>query len=149
MLKQIKIIFALYVFIFSSGVFASAAFTTLDGQQISMQSLKGKWVLINYWASWCQPCIKEIPHLNRFATLYKEKARLFAVNFDNASLGEQKTQEQQFQIQYTSLQSDPAKSLAFGDVNAVPVTFVLNPEGKLVKTLYGPQSLRSLEEAIR
>lgn len=55
---------------------------TINGDQIAFNSLKGKWIFINYWASWCQPCLDEIRELNRFYHSQHTKAALFAVNYD-------------------------------------------------------------------
>ena len=46
---------------------------------------RGEWLLINYWAEWCKPCIEEIPELNEFARLNAMRARVLMVNFDGAS----------------------------------------------------------------
>ncbi|MDI9817966.1 TlpA disulfide reductase family protein [Legionella sp. W10-070] len=120
----------------------------LNGKQIPFDSLKGQWVLINYWASWCQPCIDEIAELNRFYQHKKGQLALFAVNYDMLSLEEQLLLVKRYNIRYPSLEEDPARLLQLGDIPGVPATFIFNPKGKLSKTLYGPQTLASLNEAI-
>src|ERR1700733_12831997 len=57
-------------------------FTEQSGKQITLASLAGKWVVINFWASWCKPCHQEIPTLNAFAKKYDAKARVFGVSYD-------------------------------------------------------------------
>lgn len=120
----------------------------IQGQDISFASLKGKWVLINYWAGWCKTCVEEIPELNRFYRKHGQDSVLFAVNYDALPLDKQQRLVRQLNIQYPSLRSDPAFALGLGDITGVPVTFVFNPKGELVNTLYGGQDVRALEEAM-
>lgn len=121
----------------------------LQGQKIPFSSLKGKWVLINYWASWCQPCLDEIPELNRFYKQYQHKQlALFGVNYDVLPVAEQQVLLQRYRIVYPNLRQDPAPQLNLGDIHGVPVTFVFNPQGKWTQTLYGSQTAKSLLKAI-
>ena len=74
------------------------------GNTIPFSSLKGKWVLINYWAGWCKTCIDEIPELNRFYQKHEQDSVvLFAVNYDGLPVHQQKKLIQKFNIQYPSL----------------------------------------------
>ncbi|MFJ1268700.1 TlpA disulfide reductase family protein [Legionella lytica] len=120
----------------------------IQGQDISFSSLKGKWVLINYWAGWCKTCVEEIPELNRFYRKHERDSVLFAVNYDALPLDKQHRLVRKLNIQYPSLRSDPAFALGLGDITGVPVTFVFNPKGELVNTLYGGQDVRALEDAM-
>lgn len=121
----------------------------MQGRDISFASLKGKWVLINYWAGWCKTCVEEIPEFNRFYHKYtQDKVALFAVNYDALPVHKQNRLIKKLGIQYPSLLSDPSFALGLGDITGVPMTFVFNPEGQLVTTLAGGQNLSMLEEAI-
>jgi thiol-disulfide isomerase/thioredoxin len=121
-----------------------------NGQSTPISLLQGKWVFINYWAQWCATCIEEIPELNRFYQKHqKDPIALFAVNYDALPTREQNNLIKRLAIKYPNLITDPSKTLHLGDITGVPVTFVLNPKGELVKTLYGGQSVRSLEHVIR
>ncbi len=134
--------------VLSINAYSNALLTELGGKKIEFTSLQGKWVMINYWASWCQPCLDEIHELNTFYQHNHDKVALFAVNYDNFSTGKQARLVQKYNITYPSLREDPAKSLALGDLVGVPATFVFNPQGVLVNTLYGGQTLDSLNHAI-
>lgn len=129
---------------FATFVHAEVVLQNLNGQNTAFSSLQGKWVFINYWASWCEPCLAEITELNRFYQQNKHDVAMFAVNYDMVSAQEQKKLVKQFNIQYPALRQDPAKNLKLGHIKAVPVTFVFNPQGKLTKTLYGEQTVKSL-----
>lgn len=127
---------------------AETVLQDLQGEKILFSSLAGKWVFINYWASWCQPCLEEIPELNRFYEQNKaNNFAMFAVNFDALPVMEQKMLIKKLDIRYPMLKQDPAKSLHLGQIEGVPVTFVFNPKGELVDRLYGGQTARSLNQA--
>lgn len=129
---------------------AETVLTSIQGDNIPFSSLKGQWVYINYWASWCDTCINEIPEFNKFYQTHKDskKIALYAVNYDALPAKAQLKLIHQFKIDYPSLLKDPASSLNLGDITGVPVTFVFNPEGKLVKTLYGGQSAKTLNQVM-
>ncbi|MFY7697328.1 MAG: TlpA disulfide reductase family protein [Legionella sp.] len=121
----------------------------LNGQDMPFSSLVGKWVFINYWASWCKPCLDEITELNDFYRLNKDKnVALFAVNYEHLTLSKQKQLITQLNINYPNLKKDPAKELNIEEVNSVPVTIVFNPQGLFVKTLYGRQTASSLNKVM-
>lgn len=121
----------------------------IQGNDIPFSSLKGKWVFINYWASWCPGCLEEIPQFNRFYFAHqKDKIALFAVNFDGLPLAQQNSLIKRFNIQYPSLAQDPSDALRLGDIRGIPVTFVFNPAGALVKTLYGGQTADDLNQVM-
>jgi len=121
----------------------------MSGREISFSDLQGKWVFINYWASWCQSCVDEIPALNRFYEETKDKnIVMFAVNFDGLPPYKQQQLIKKFGIRYPSLKQDPAAALELGDIRGVPVTFVFNPQGQLSDALYGKQSVDSLKQVL-
>jgi thiol-disulfide isomerase/thioredoxin len=128
---------------------AASALYDLNNKAISLSSLKGHWVYINYWASWCQPCLEEIPELNGFYSRFKGKnVVVYGVNYDALPASKQQQLIRELGIQYPSLGGNPARALSLGDIRGVPVTFVFNPQGKLSKTLLGPQSVNSLKQAM-
>lgn len=125
-----------------------ADYHTADGASGHFADLRGKWLLINYWAQWCKPCIEEIPELNRFHKEFSARATVLAVNYDNAQ-GEQLLQQiKQLHIELPVLQQDPSTQLGYPLPEVLPTTFVFNPEGKLTATLIGPQTVESLTAAI-
>lgn len=132
-----------------SSCYAGVVLQDTEGHSIPFSSLKGKWVFINYWASWCNTCVDEIPELNRFYEKYQDSVVVYAINFDNPSLYQQNRLVKKFQIRYPSLVNNPGEALGLNDIPGIPVTFIFNPEGKLSSTLYGGQSVRTLEDAMR
>jgi len=138
----------LSLFTFSCFAHADVLLKDNQGNHIPFSTLKGKWVFINYWASWCPGCLEEIPQFNRFYASHQKEIALFAVNFDGLPLAEQNSLIKRFHIQYPSLAQDPSEDLHLGDIRGIPVTFVFNPAGTLVKTLYGGQTAKDLKKVM-
>lgn len=138
-----------FCLLLSFSAHADATLLDVYGQRFSFSALKGQWVFINYWASWCQTCLDEIPALNRFYEKNKHNhVALFAVNYDGLPLAAQLRLVKHFNIHYPALGKDPANALHLGNINGVPATFVFNPQGDLVDTLYGEQTVSSLTRSI-
>ncbi len=116
---------------------------------IFIKKLQGKWILLNYWATWCQACYQEIPTLNYLNQI--ENIHVLGINFDK--LPREKLQQfvKDNHIQYTMLTSDLGAKFGIKEVSSLPVTFIISPQGKIIKALYGPQTeqvfLENLENA--
>jgi thiol-disulfide isomerase/thioredoxin len=139
----------LMLYVCSFGLQASPSLTLLNGKDIPFSALKGRWIMINYWASWCGPCLDEIKEFNRLLHEYPKEVAIFAVNYDMVGQEEQRALSVQYDLHYPSLAGNPARSLRLGPIRGVPVTYVFNPEGKLIDTLHGGQSYENLVKAIR
>ena len=114
---------------------------TLAGLETA--DFQGRWVVINYWAKWCKPCIKEIPELNALDRKYPQVAVL-GVNYDGASGEALQAQIDDLDIQFPIILAEPSSTLGVELPSVLPTTLILNPDGKLVATLVGPQDLESL-----
>ncbi len=120
-----------------------------DGSSISLAQLQGKWVFVNYWATWCHYCKKDIAVLDRFAKAHPGKVVVLGYNYDDMHDAELNKAMKTFGVKYAELEYMPADLLNIPeDVNALPVTFVMNPKGQFVKTLDGLQTLASLNRAM-
>ena len=111
-----------------------------DSRPIFSSNLSGKWVLVNYWADWCPPCIKEIPELNNLQRNYSNKLKVFLINFDMLEGEELNQQLKKFNVKVDSLLSDPSTIYKWVIPENLPVTFIINKNGDLEHTLVGPQT---------
>lgn len=109
---------------------------------------RGQWLVINYWATWCKPCIEEIPELNELAATYPDTLALFGVDFDKQQGEPLRQAIAKLGIAFPVLLEDPSGTLAFDYPQVLPTTYLIDPEGKLHKTLKGPQTLASLRRAM-
>ena len=121
---------------------------TSDNKKIFLDDLKGKWILINYWADWCPPCIKEIPELNELYSLYDDQVSVFLFNFDRLEGEELRKQLVKIKAEVPSLISDPQLIYEYDVPDALPVTFVIDKEGKLSSVLKGPQTLEEIKDVL-
>lgn len=121
---------------------------TADGSSGRFSDAHGKWLVVNYWAEWCKPCIEEMPELARFQQQNIDKVVVLTVNYDSAQ-GEQLQQQiDKLNIKLPVLLEDPAQQLGVQHPDALPTTFVFDPRGQLNQTLQGAQTLASLNAAI-
>lgn len=122
----------------------------LSGKQVKVSDYKGKWVIVNYWATWCPPCAVEIPELNAFHTKHKLKdAVVIGVNIEIGELEYVKEFAKDFKIVYPILQALDSVSSPYGSLRALPTTFIINPKGELVKTIVGAVTMERLENIIK
>ena len=109
---------------------------------------RGQWVVINYWAKWCKPCIKEIPELNELDQHYSE-VTVLGVNYDGATGEDLATQLELLGVEFTMLSEDPAIGLGLPRPVVLPTTIILDPAGNVSETLIGPQTMASLARATK
>ena len=111
-----------------------------EGDNVFLSDLKGKWIIFNYWADWCPPCIKEIPELNNLQRNYSNELKVFLINFDMLEGEELNQQLKKFNVKVDSLLSDPSTIYKWVIPENLPVTFIINKNGDLEHTLVGPQT---------
>ena len=151
-LKKIIIYWVIAMIFGASQTWAEPApyVINLAEQRIPLSSFKGSWIFINYWASWCEPCVEEIVQFNRFyAANHAHQIKVFGVNQDGVSLEAQKQLVKKFDLRYPSLDPQSIKTLHLRQLSVVPVTYVLNPAGGLHAILYGGQTVQDFNEAMK
>ena len=149
MIKSLRILVIGFFYLFSPFLSAGNILEEINGRPFSFSQLEGKWVFINYWATWCQFCLDEIPEFNRFYDRYKNQdIQVFAVNFDGLPIVKQKKLIKQLDIHYPSLKYDPSNILHLGDIQGLPITFVFDPQGHLNTKLYGGQTYDRLNKLL-
>ena len=124
--------------------------TDLDGKTIHSTDFKGKVVVLNFWATWCPPCRAEIPG---FIALQKKYATqgltVIGVSVDQASLKTIKSFTKKNDINYLVVQSDKKIEDAFGGIDALPTTFIIDRSGHIVKQHLGFANESEFEAEIK
>lgn len=115
---------------------------------VAIDNYRGQWVVVNYWAEWCKPCIKEIPELNDLNSQNAD-VTVLGVNFDGAVGDELARQLDELKVAFETLPYDPSAELGIERPRALPTTVIISPEGDLKEVLIGPQTQESLLEYIR
>ncbi|HEY9034482.1 MAG TPA: TlpA disulfide reductase family protein [Pseudomonadales bacterium] len=124
-----------------------ADFHRLDGQPGHYADFNGRWLLINYWAEWCKPCIEEIPELNAFAAAHEDVA-VIGIHYDAPPAERQQQLAGELGIAFAVIRGQPHRHFNYDLPNVLPTTAVINPQGRLVTLLKGPQDKASLAAAI-
>ncbi len=143
MLKIVTILLAFFV-----ASCQEPDFLDTRGNGYRYEELNGKWLVVNYWATWCAPCIKEIPELNKLAEEHKDRVLVFGVNFDQPIGEEVQAQVAKMKIEFPVYSEDPSSYLGISKPEVLPTTFVFSPDGKLHVTLVGPQTEETLLGAL-
>ena len=123
---------------------------TLTGEEMSLSSEQGKVVILNFWASWCEPCNIEMPHLQSFYEKYKADVEILAVNVTNK---DSEAAVKKFVDQYAL--TFPILLDASGDIStmygafSIPMTIILNRNGEIKQEIAGPVGEELLEKYIQ
>ena len=137
---------------FGSSVQAEPADFTLpdmENKQHKLSDYRGKWVVVNYWATWCPPCLTEIPELVDFHEDHKDKdAVVIGVNFEDISIEGLKLFSEEYFMNYPVLRTKPSASSALGVIPGLPTTFLVSPEGEVIARQVGPVTAKLIAEFI-
>ena len=118
----------------------------LNKKSIALSSLLNKIVMINFWATWCAPCIEELPSLNELAKHYPEKLIILAVSNENTEdITNFLMAFPRFHSNFIPANIGKEKMLATFSVRAFPETYILDKRGKLIQKVIGPQKWNSEE----
>jgi peroxiredoxin len=122
------------------------SFTNLKGEQVSLKSLRGKVVMVNFWATSCTTCVAEMPKMVQTYNAYKDKGLDYvavAMSYDqpNYVVNFAQTRSLPFQV---ALDTQSKLADAFGDVKLTPTTFVIDKQGNIIKRYVGEPKFAEL-----
>lgn len=122
-------------------------FTTLDGKKHRHSDYDGQYVLVNYFAEWCAPCLKEVPELSKLNQIRPDNVVLFAVSYDILSDDKLKELQQKYQMNFPLI-NNIITPFPFDRPQYLPATYVINKDGTLAGQLFGEQTAESLLQII-
>lgn len=121
---------------------------TVDGKTFDLAEQRGHWVVVNYWATWCGPCLEEMPDLSALAAL-REYIKVVGVANDDIAPAELQAFLQKHPVVYPIVQVDPGAPPAdFGTPPTLPISWLIDPQGKVVKRFMRPVKAADIEAAI-
>ena len=114
------------------------SFKDTAGKQHKLADYKGKWVLVNYWATWCPPCLEEIPDMVSIYDQRKDKdIMVIGVVIDYQDTKKVAKFVDDMLMSYPIVQGDDKVIAQIGAAEVLPTTYIFNPQGKLVVTRHG------------
>lgn len=127
---------------------ASAAPANIVQGPINFSDYKGKWIVISYWATWCNICMEEIPDLNAFYRAHHNEVVMFGVNYEDGPLKDLPQRIRESGVAFPTFTDDPKDRFHVGRIRGLPMTLLIGPDGRLKRILMGSQTKRDLENAI-
>ncbi len=127
------------------------AFTLVDskGKTHSLAQYKGKWVLVNFWATWCPPCLEEIPDLVALHENKKNNLVVLGVAMDYRDPKAVLEFSDQMMVTYPIILGDQKVAAQVGTIPGLPTTYLYNPQGKVVAYNVGALTREAVERYIR
>jgi thiol-disulfide isomerase/thioredoxin len=121
----------------------------LKGERHSIADYRGKWVIVNYWATWCPPCQEEIPELVDFHERHKnDDAVVIGINFEDVGRDQLESFVESYLISYPILRSEPLPETPLGPIPGLPTTYIVAPDGSPVARQVGPVTGEQLDDYI-
>lgn len=122
--------------------------TTLSGKAFDLAAQRGHWVVVNFWATWCRPCIKEMPDISRFVREHPN-VRAIGLAFDDAPKADIAAFVKAHPVDYPIAALDVFHPPAdFGAPLGLPTTYLIAPDGRVAKKFIGPITAAKLVAAI-
>lgn len=128
--------------------FPTLKLATIDGSEYDLAARRGKWVVVNFWATWCKPCIKEMPELSALDAM-REHVEVIGLAYDDTTPDDIRAFLQKRPVVYPIAivdVYDPPKD--FATPRGLPMTYLIAPDGKVAKRFLGPITAREIEAAI-
>ncbi|ABL02101.1 Redoxin domain protein [Candidatus Ruthia magnifica str. Cm (Calyptogena magnifica)] len=125
--------------------------TDLNGNIHTNKSTLGKYLVVNFWATWCPPCLKEIPDFVKFYEKNKDKVLILGLDYEQAGKAAIIEFTDTFMVNYPIILFDDknyAQFKKFDEILGMPTTYIYGPNGNLVDYQMGEMDMMALEKAI-
>jgi thiol-disulfide isomerase/thioredoxin len=122
--------------------------TDTDGKTHTLSGYKGKWVLVNYWATWCPPCLEEIPDLIAMHGNKKNNIVVIGIALDYRTAKQVTDFAEGLLVNYPIVLGNPQLVNQIGPVQGLPTTYLFNPDGKMVAQQVGAITREAVESYI-
>jgi len=121
---------------------------TIDGGQYDLAEHRGKWVVVNFWATWCSPCLKEMPELSALHTM-REHITVVGLAYEEIDAPAMQSFLSEHPVAYPIAIIDVYEPPAdFETPRGLPMTYLIAPDGKVARQFLGPVTAKEIEAAI-
>ncbi|RAP28330.1 hypothetical protein DID76_04610 [Candidatus Marinamargulisbacteria bacterium SCGC AG-414-C22] len=128
--------------------FKNIKFKTIAGKKLTFKSYKDKVLLINFWATWCGPCLIEIPELMKLQEDFADKPfSVIGISMDNTE-SEVLIFNESMTFNYPVIMYESEMALVFPESRFIPFSIIVNKEGKVVDTILGFESMDDLKRRL-
>ena len=123
--------------------------TDTAGTRHNLADYRGKWVIVNYWATWCKPCLAEIPQLITLSKEYKDhKVVVLGIDYESIGIKDLVAFMHDHHMSYPVLRTNPMDAQKLGPILGLPTTYVITPQGNVATTLVGQITRKGIEQLI-
>jgi peroxiredoxin len=120
----------------------------LTGEQLHLSGYRGKVVLLDFWATWCDPCREEVPHFVELQSKYRDRGlQIIGISMDDDS-GPVRDFYQRFNMNYPVVMGNAATGELYGGVLGLPIAFLIDRDGRIYSKHIGATDISALDREI-